>query len=631
MNFKPKPSLDSSTCVSLDPESEPQTTVSSGFEEKIALAPRRHWTTQPAKPRLLGLLPTAAVLLMIVGLLTLMFRALLGYQCQETQKGLGMMAALRIGFFATIEGDAKEYGLLVRLMGSSSVTSIGEAYVYIAQSWNRGKLPRLFRHSVWLASAVWILTRLLGLADVWLHSESYSFHNYLSVPDKGGPSMYGVAFNQSICPDLQPKYRNSTLLGTMEPSCQLVYEAFTAREHWGIDIGLDVMTDSSNRLYDVHRLASGTTIVAPSTWVAGYNNKTFKFPTFGAQAACTSINHLCEKDEEGATISCTGAGYPQLPYVDGDGGEFSRTGRIQNRIFGVIAGRLITRNYSLIDTTYLTYNPTTLAIQLQWQPPTQTALDESHVHSATSKVPASEMAIDHFPLPTLYATCNLTFFDTFVHWTDRGKVWSEVNKTVSPPELASALWLPVVWQRITEQVAADIMYTARRKTKEETMLELSYDLAKLSLGAAAGFYEPAEEFGIEDLSVVMVAIYPVVPVMVLLGLLFVYALLVLALFLSSCCLPDESIVIPVNDDHQDNEVETSMLTLAQRWLTNPLPLVGFAFPRGDGLDGTRSAAFFAINTAYGGDEAHTRLAIGLNGERFGVIPWGERRYYAQEA
>lgn len=317
--------------------------------------------------------------------------------------------------------------------------------------------------------------------------------------------------------------------------------------------------------------------------------------------------------------------------MNGDGGEFSRNRRIKNRIFGVMGGRLLVPGYGSINDTHLTYNPTTLAIQLQWEPTTQTTIGESHVHSATAKVAATEMAIDNFPLPTLYATCNLTFSDAFVRWSGRYQAWTEVNATDSSGELASALWLPVVWQRITEQVAADIMYTARRKTKEETMVQLSRDIAKLSLAAAAGFYKRAEESGVEDLSVVMVAIYPVVPVIALLVLLCAYALLVLGVFLSSCCLPDESIVIPLGDNHQGNEVETSMLTLAQRWLTNPLPLVGFSFPRGDGLDGTRSASYFAINTACDGDEAHERLAIGLNGERFGVTPWGERRYSAEEA
>ncbi|KAG8928023.1 hypothetical protein FRC01_006578 [Tulasnella sp. 417] len=690
MDFKPAYSQDS-LASTLDPGSEPQTASSLGFDEKVALAPKRHWTTRPAKPSLLGLLPTAAVLLMIVGLITLMLRALLSSQCVETQKGLGLRAALRIGFFATIEGDAKvpdskshlwaltvssltnnlisntssvvmtlvayrigaewlrlsapqsqsratetpnptQYGLLVRLMGSSSLTSITETYVYIARSWNRAKLPRLFRHSVWLASAVWFLSRLLGLADVWLHSESYSFHNYLSVAAKGEPSMLGVAFNQSICPDFEAKYRNSQSLSTTDPSCQLIYEEFAAREHWGIDAGLDVMTRAAEALLVVRLLESGRAIVTPANRRFEYKNQTFTFPTFAAQATCTSINHLCEQDEEGATISCAAAGYPELPYVKGDGGEFSKTKRIKNRIFGVMGGRLLIQDYSKITSTFLTENPTTLAIQLQWEPTTQAAIDgASHVHSGAGKGAAAEMAIDHSPLPTLYATCSLTFLDAFVQWSGRAKTWSEVNATVASRELASALWLPVVWQRITEQVAADIMYTARRRAKEVTMVELGQDIAKLSLGGAAGFYQNAQESDVQDLSVVMVAIYPVVPVMVLLGLLFAYALLVLMLFLSSCWLPDESIVQPLGDSHPGNEIETSMLTLAQRWLTSPLPLVGFSFPRGDGLDGTRSASYFAMNTAPDGDEDHTRLAIGLNGERFGVTFWGQRRYYAEEA
>lgn len=109
MDFKPTQFSDSSTCVSHDLEPEPQTAVSSAFDEKIALAPTREWTTRPAKPRLFGLLPTAAVLLMIFGLMALMFRALLGFQCEETQQGRGILAALRIGFFAAVEGHSQEF------------------------------------------------------------------------------------------------------------------------------------------------------------------------------------------------------------------------------------------------------------------------------------------------------------------------------------------------------------------------------------------------------------------------------------------------------------------------------------------------------------------------------------------
>lgn len=242
------------------------------------------------------------------------------------------------------------------------------------------------------------------------------------------------------------------------------------------------------------------------------------------------------------------------------------------------------------------------------------------------------MAVDLFPLPTLYANCSLTFFDALAEWSGRDLTWSLLNTTVASQELASALWLPVVWQHATEPVAANIMYTARRRSKVETMAELSKNIATLSLGAAAGFYKPAEESKVEDLLIVMVAIYPVVPVIALLVLLCTYGLLVLALFLSSCCLPDRSIILPPGaDGYRGDELEPSMLTLAQRWLTNPLPLVGFSYPRGDGQDGTRSAAYFAMNSAYDGDEGPTRLAIGLSGETFGVTPWGQGRDYAEDA
>ncbi|KAG8952512.1 hypothetical protein FRC04_004572 [Tulasnella sp. 424] len=694
MDFKPTQFSDSSTSVSRDLESEPQTGVSSASDEKIALAPTQEWTTRPTKPRLIGLLPTAALLLMIFGLMALMFRALLGFQCEKTQKGLGILAALRIGFFATIEGEARnldsrshlwaltvssltnnlisntssivmtlvayrigaewlrlsdsrtgsnsaetpnpvQYGLLVRLIGSSSITSIGEACVYTARSWNRGRLPRIFRHSMWLAAAVWLLARLVGLADLWLHSESYSFRNYLEVPTT--PSMLGVSFNQSICAAMESKYSDVQTPNSTVLSCQRPYESFAASEHWGIDVGLDVMTGSSDAAFGVEwpdtDMVMSTAVVIPNPRPAGaFDDLAFTIPTFGARASCTSINDLCEKDEKGAVINCTSAGYPELPYVVGGSRDASWKGRIKNRIFGVIGGRLLNKEWTDLNSTSFTENPTSLAVQLQWETPTQRAGTGDHVHSAGAGIEETEMAIDSFPLPTLYANCSLTFYDAFVKWIGDNRTLSLLNTTVASQELASALWLPVVRQHATEQVAANIMYTARRRSKVETMAELSRNIAKLSLGAAAGFYEPAEASKVEDLFSVMVAIYPVAPVITLLVLLSTYGLLVLTLFLSSCGLPDRSIILPPGaDGYRGDELEPSMLTLAQRWLTNPLPLVGLSYPGGDGQDGARSAAYFAMNSAYDGNEGPARLAIGLSGERFGVTPWGQRRDDAEDA
>lgn len=107
MDSKPAELSDSSAFVSYDGESEPQTAASSAFEEKIALAPTRQWTTRRAKPRLLGLLPMAVVLTITLGLVTLILGALLCYQCEELQHGRGIPAAIRKGSFFAAEGHSQ--------------------------------------------------------------------------------------------------------------------------------------------------------------------------------------------------------------------------------------------------------------------------------------------------------------------------------------------------------------------------------------------------------------------------------------------------------------------------------------------------------------------------------------------
>lgn len=107
MVFKPTEFSDSSTFVSFDGESEPQTAASSASEEKIALAPTRKWTTRRAKPRLLGLLPTAAVLTMTLGFVALILGILLWFQCKEVTGGKGTLAAIRKGHFYVTEGHSQ--------------------------------------------------------------------------------------------------------------------------------------------------------------------------------------------------------------------------------------------------------------------------------------------------------------------------------------------------------------------------------------------------------------------------------------------------------------------------------------------------------------------------------------------
>ncbi|KAG8928021.1 hypothetical protein FRC01_006576 [Tulasnella sp. 417] len=695
MDFKSAQSLDSSTYVSHDFESEPPTAGSSTLAENIALAPTLRWTTRPAKHRLLGLLPTAAVIVTTLGFVALILGVLLGYQCKETQRGRGIMPAIRDGYFYVVEGhnqsdDSRshlwvltisgvanqiisgatsvvialvayrvgaewlrlsrcqssssaaetptpaQYGLLVRVLGSASATSLAEAFVYTARSWNRSRLPRMFRRSIWLAAALWFLSRLVGLTDVWLHGVSFSLRSNVtlrgSLPGPG--PMWGVSFNDSICDDMKTRWKQSVDISPAGFECLGPYEYFVYFEEWGHDIAFDVMTGSADAPFLVRMAAGDTAVVTPGPKVVDTNVENFMIPTIAAQASCTSLNDLCRRDLDRGTVNCTSAGYPNFPYLGENRRKLKPTERLENRVLGVVGQELVGLELGSFESAQYSSNPVKMAIQLQWEPLEQGLGAVARAKSESKAIASrhdSDMAIDESPRPTLYAGCNVTFFDAFAQWNSTKQDWNVVNSTQSSQDLAATLWLPAVWQYATEQLASNLMYTARRDSREDVMRALGQNLAELTLVAAAGFYRPDRAFNVSKTEKMLVSVYPVLPILTLLALLCSYAVLSSIIFLSAYRTPDAAISIPgAGYESEEEEIESSTLTLAQRWLTNPMPLAGFSFPSRDGLDGTRSVAYFAINSAQDTDEVGTRLAIGVNGERFGVIPWGERQYYVKE-
>ncbi|KAG8896623.1 hypothetical protein FRC00_005664 [Tulasnella sp. 408] len=377
-------------------------------------------------------------------------------------------------------------------------------------------------------------------------------------------------------------------------------------------------------------VAGDTELVIPGPKVAGTGSENFIIPTFATQANCSLLDDLCEKDTEGGRVNCTSAGYPGFPYYSEDKSSVSSTGGLSNRVSEV--AWLETASSEILP---ITSNPVKMAIQLQWQPLVNGL---GAVGSAKPKRRAIAMrqdvglGVDQSSRPTLYASCDVTFLNAFAQWNSTTQDWTVVNSTQSSDQLATTLSLATAMQYATEQLAVNLKYTAQRRSKEVVMEALGPNLAELTLVAAAGYYRPAKASNVTETEKLLVSVYPVLPIMTLLALLCIYALLASAIFLSAYRTPDEAIIIPgVHHALKMEEIESSTLTLAQRWLTNPMPLVGFSFPTADGLDGMRSASYFAVNSAQDGDDARTRLAIGLNGQRFGVISWGERRCYVEEA
>lgn len=198
----------------------------------------------------------------------------------------------------------------------------------------------MFRYSICLATAVWLLARLVGWTDAWLHAATFTMTSKITpLPDSPPEStqMWGVSLNNSICDDMNTKYKDDIAGNTLDLGCLVPYEYFVFYEDWGHVMGFDAMTNSTDAAFHVGKLAGDMAFVLPGPKVVDTVSKNFLIPTFATQASCTSLNRACEKVGNGTSLNCTSAGYPNFPYYGTD------VNRIPNRVLGVVEGDLIGR------------------------------------------------------------------------------------------------------------------------------------------------------------------------------------------------------------------------------------------------------------------------------------------------
>lgn len=650
------------------------------LEEKSGRkVPIRRWSSKPSKHRLVGFLPTAVVLIITLGFVVLILGFLLRRQYVPVQGGRGFSAAVKHGSFVLDEEEwsddtssgghlrvlvlsalashlisdtssilmtlvayrvgaqwlrvSKEadstgiaqnptplqYGLLVRLMGSSSISAIGAGCAYAASPRTRPQLPRLFKQALAMSISVWVLARLVGLADLWLHTTSRSISILRPIPDSSQAYMLAAQFNESICPVMRANLQDDDVLASAPYPCLSEFEEFVMMDDSMSNTGFSVMANESNTEWRVITLADAAdlAILIPGPAVDTLYTS-YTASTFAVQARCTSLNSLCTRDDTGMTTNCSQAGYPRLPYFVGEGSDavIRNTTQINDFVFGVVDGELAGKSLESLDLeSPLTSNPAKMAVQLRWDTRVQGV--SSNVHGAATN--SSDLAIDTYPSPTLYADCTVSFFNATVHLDAVQNAWSLVNSTLSSPEFATTLWLPALWQYLTEQLAADLIVTARTRPKDVVMAALNQHLARLTLGAASGYFEPAKATDVDYLVPTLLGQYPIGPVLALITLLCLYALLALLVFLSSWWTTDESIISPLDEPKGTPFIqEKSMLVLTRTWLTNPLALVGAAFPGEDGQDDVRSVAKQPSDMVYDGNDTDMRLAIGLTNEGFGI-------------
>lgn len=195
--------------------------------------------------------------------------------------------------------------------------------------------------------------------------------------------MFGVTFNTSLCADLSAKYPKDAAFDPPGFPCLTAYEDLVSLEDWGNDLGFAVMTNSTNSAFNVVMMQDNMLVAVPGPLV-DLGNYAFTTSTFAVHASCDSINNVCNRDQQGMTVNCTAAGYPDLPYVfsQKDGFKVTNTSQVKNRIFGIVNGKMMGREIGSFEvTTAVTNNPTTMAIQLRWDPPQQGMSPDKETHS----------------------------------------------------------------------------------------------------------------------------------------------------------------------------------------------------------------------------------------------------------
>ncbi|KAG8718955.1 hypothetical protein FRC09_011834 [Ceratobasidium sp. 395] len=467
-----------------------------------------------------------------------------------------------------------QYGLLLQVLSASSVISLYDSLAYLARK-PRTPTPSYFATAVLLGVAVYLITHLVGVADLWLHATTSAALYNLTLSDNFAPLKAGVAFNESRCDwsYYSPHIRRICLTNSgawgYQPGGDLV-----------IPMGQSIIANySSDRkaitLADEHDLA----IVVPSTID---KLVTFKAPSFGALARCESITAQCdvmlEIHEEQSLPpkypkNCSNVGITSIPT---DPKVIGSVALIAPHDAWHGAGRFRFDGMKYGPTLCCLTNPVQSLLQLRWS---------SQVDGPVN-IPNLAAYGGLTPLIDMYAKCNLTFYNITVAYDGRapgGKFWSVVpgSEQLSTEAFASTLAGPFAWQLIMDTLTVNIKSRAMlSNTTKQVMAALNQELSRLALGFVSDSFIFIDASDLQIFQPTLLGQYPIFPLLAFVILLFIYGLIALAVFTMSFGLKTDTILVPPSLQYNassDANSEVPVLEVAQLRLLSPLPLVAQIF------------------------------------------------------
>lgn len=510
-----------------------------------------------------------------------------------------------------------QYGLLVRTLGSGSLMSIINSLRYISRS-KRAKAPRLFKEALASVTGIYLLTHVVGLVDLWLHSRARAVSVIRSIPFEA-EALYGITYNEEKCGSFnKTELPCQKLIGPIEGVLWFAPETLTVSSGSWYTV-LDV-----NPYFKLEQI-DGTTILVPGL-AKNYQSQGFSFNTHGLRVHCANLEDQCERlaapltqylvQDESPVTNCSKAGYPRIPYYTT--GELSPKGldtrNIKTFVLGIVGEEMggMTNGTASFHSAW-TPNPALTVVQIRW--PNDITSDSADTPGVTD-----------LSVPDLYATCTFTYLDVVAQYDSLQAEWSILETNLSSPELASIFWTPLMFQWAESHLLHALKpYVMDRGAQVMEMLELT--LGRANMGFVAPLMEFVPASNVTTPRPVALGVYPTTPTLLLVTCLYIYSLVAIVAFVLACISNDRVISVSSNLTKEgEPDEERSILDITHTWLTDPLPFIGWLFPGGDERDVARSAESDPLRQVYDSKWGVEKVGIGLYKGNNGEMIFGLRRH-----
>ncbi|KAF8636767.1 hypothetical protein AX16_010970 [Volvariella volvacea WC 439] len=460
-----------------------------------------------------------------------------------------------------------QYGLMVKLCTSVGIKSIYDGLQYLLFRRKQPAAPAMLITSLFFAFNIYATTRLVSIADIWLHADSFTIIQNVTSPVSAElrERMYqfGVAFNDSLC---------SVTTNGICLSTDIGWAGFTP---WVFTTGLLVAANASTNIVYDRQLTTPLSVITLADEKdlavivpAEVNpNVIWTAPSFGIQAECINVSRECMNDPSRPSeldYNCSSIGYPEVPY----------NGTFMSGASDITPGRILSRvNQTLVGSQFgawdlrrgsLPSNPQEFIVEFRWP----VSLNDA----SSLKSPNTFAYIHTTGVVRAFAQCALSFYNlTIRHEGGRFQV-------VGEPERSSGSFVAVMWGPMVDQMARVIA----DPNDDSVMTAVNQELARISLGAFSGATINAPT----DTAIVsrptLVSRYGLTPVLIYVILIYAYCLMALGMFFWVSLIKTNVVQAP------SGETSTT-LELTQRQLADALSLVSAIFPppnqqRGDITD-----------------------------------------------